>query len=331
MKRVIKVVSILIIFVFTFIFLNKLVSPKYQESLIEGSFTSDYYESSMNHDVIIIGDCEVYENISPMEIYQTNGIKSYVRGNSQQMMWQSFYILEETLKYEKPKAVILSVNALRNGVDMKNEAYNRLVLDKMKWSNSKVKMINESMTSKESFLSYVFPILRYHSRMSELNKEDFNYLFKSDVKSYNGFVINKGVKGVDELPTKRPMPSYDFDKKNIEYLDKIRKLCEDNDIKLILVKVPSLYPYWYDEYDKYVEDYASKYDLGFYNFLDYIEEIGIDYNEDTYDGGLHLNITGSSKFSKYLALMLEYDYNLKGDKQDKYFNELLDKYLKDIK
>lgn len=327
--RTIKILLILFVFIISFVFVNELVSPKYQSSLIEGSFTSDYYKTKKNHDVIILGDCEVYENISPMEMYKTTGVKAYVRGNSQQMLWQSYYLLEETLKYEKPKMVVLSVGALRNGEKEINEAYNRLVIDKMKWSNEKVGMINSSVTDKESFISYVFPVVRYHSRISELKKEDFKYLFKSDTVSYQGFIINKGVKPVESLPTKRVLASYDFDDKVIEYLDKIRSTCEENGIELVLIKAPSLYPYWYDEYDSYVLEYANKYNLKFYNFLDYIDDIGLDYNLDTYDAGLHLNLRGAKKLSKYFANVLDRDFQLSGNRDDDEYNKILEEYNKE--
>ena len=264
--RILKILLILLVFAISFIFINMLVAPKYQNSLIEGSFTSEYYKTSKNHDVIILGDCEVYENISPMEMYKATGVRSYVRGNSQQMIWQSYYLLEETLKYEHPKVVVLSVGALRNGEEINNEAYNRLVIDKMKWSREKVSMIKVSKKREESFLSYVFPVLRYHDRISELTEEDFKYMFNDKLISYNGFLINKGVEPVGNLPTKRVLPNYDFDDKVIEYLDKIVNTCKENDIELVLIKAPSLYPYWYDEYDEYVHDYASKHDIKFYNF-----------------------------------------------------------------
>lgn len=324
--KIIKIFLILLVFVLAFTFINILVAPKYQTSLIEGSFTSEYYKTNKNHDIIILGDCEVYENISPMEMYKTTGVKAYVRGNAQQMIWQSFYLLEETLKYEKPEVVVLSVGALRNGKNLVNEAYNRLVIDKMKWSKEKVDMINVSKKNDESFLSYVFPILRYHSRISELKREDFKYLFKEKSVSYNGFLINKGVKPVESLPTKRVLSSYDFDSKVIEYLDKITNICHENNIKLVLIKAPSLYPYWYEEYDNYVEEYASKHDIKFYNFLDNIEDIGLDYNVDTYDAGLHLNLSGATKLSKYFANILKQEYGLSGKMDDDEYNQMLEEY-----
>lgn len=327
--RIIKILLIVLVFVISFVFVNKLAAPKYQSSLIEGSFTSEYYKTTKHHDVIILGDCEVYENISPMEMYKTTGVKAYIRGNAQQMMWQSFYLLEETLKYEKPKAVVLSVGALRNGEKEINEAYNRLVIDKMKWSNEKVEMIKSSTKSDESFLSYVFPVLRYHSRISELKGEDFKYLFKDERISYNGFLINKGVKAVESLPTKRVLASYDFDKKVLKYFDKIVKTCEENNIELILIKAPSLYPYWYDEYNDFVENYAKEHDIKFYNFLDDIEEIGLDYSKDTYDAGLHLNLSGAKKLSTYFADILSNDYGLNGKLDDQEYNQILEEYNKE--
>lgn len=122
-------------------------------------------------------------------MYDENGIKAYVRGSSQQLIWQSYYILKETLKYEIPKVVVLNVNSLRYGKDSEkvSEAYNRLMMDNMKWSKEKIDLINTSKTEDENFLSYVFPILRYHSRFDELTEEDFEYLLKNKENTYNRF------------------------------------------------------------------------------------------------------------------------------------------------
>lgn len=137
-KRILKIFIALFITIITFLLLNRLVEPKYSEDLVEGSMTSAYYDEDKNHEVIIIGDCEVYANFSPLVMYEEEGITAYVRGNSQQMIWQSYYILEETLKYETPEIVVFSVGGMKNA-DSENEAYNRLCLDQMKWSTRKNK------------------------------------------------------------------------------------------------------------------------------------------------------------------------------------------------
>ena len=332
MKKTIRIISILIIFILIFIFLNILLKPKYAETLVEGGMIREYYKEPKDHEVIFIGDCEVYANFSPMVMYEQEGIKAYIRGSSQQMIWQSYYILKETLKYETPKVVVLNVNSMRYGKESKevSEAYNRLTIENMKWSKEKVEIIKASMTEEETFLSYVFPILRYHSRYDKLTSEDLEYLFKTKKITHNGFLINKNIKPAENLPTKRKLASYQFNDECYEYLDKITMLCKRNNIQLVLIKAPSLYPYWYEEYDEQIKQYAEKNNIDYYNLLEKAEEIGIDYKTDTYDAGLHLNLTGATKLSKYFAKILTEQYNLTDYTGDKTYDEKLIEYKKAI-
>ena len=308
--------------------------PKYMTTLKEGNMTYEYYKEDKNHEVIFLGDCEVYANISPLTMYENYGITSYVRGNSQQLIWQSYYLLKETLKYEIPKVVVLNVNSLRYDKKV-SEAYNHLMIDKMKWSKEKIDLIKVSMLEEENFLYYVFPILRYHDRFLKLTKEDIDYLFKEKNNTYNGFLVNKKVKPVSNLPTKRKLATYKFQDNVLSYLDKIRILCEKNNIELVLMKAPSLYPYWYQEYDNQVKEYASKYDIDYYNFTLVIDDIGIDYKKDTYDGGLHLNLKGAIKLSNYFGKILKEKYFLKDyrndDKISSIYNQKLNEFKKDVK
>jgi len=328
-----KIMFITLAFLLLFVFLNKLLAPKYMTDLIEGSMIEEYYQEDKNHEVLFIGDCEVYANISPMVLYEKEGITSYVRGTSQQLIWQSYGILKETLKYEIPKVVVFNVNAMRYSKPV-SEAYNRLTLDKMKWSPEKLMMIRASMTEEENFFSYVFPILRYHSRFDSLTKEDFLYLFKEVSHTHNGFLINKNVKPFTSLPTEKKLSSYEFQEITYLYLDKMRKLCEENHITFVLMKAPSLYPYWPEEYENQIKDYAKKYHLDYYNFKDVVSEIGIDYSSDTYDGGLHLNLTGATKLSSYIAPIFKEKYSLKDyrfdDKISKIYEEKLKNYKKEV-
>ena len=80
--------------------------PKYNAYMREGALVSEYYkQSGRNNDVIFLGDCEVYANFSPIALYENYGITSYIQGSPQQLVWQSYYLLEETLKYEKPEVL----------------------------------------------------------------------------------------------------------------------------------------------------------------------------------------------------------------------------------
>ena len=171
-------------------------------------------------------------------------------------------------------------------------------------------MIQASMSEEENFVSYVFPILRYHARFSQLTSEDFTYFAKEKKNTHNGFLINQHVKPAGSLPTKKRLPSYDFPENTMAYLEKMANLCKENGIEFVLIKAPSLYPYWYEEYNEQIVSFAQKHDLDYYNLKEVAEEIGIDYTTDTYDGGLHLNLNGATKLSKYFAKVLKEEYGL---------------------
>lgn len=289
--------------------LQRLFMPKYISSIREGSLIEEYYDDVKDNDVVFIGDCEVYENFSPITLWEEYGITSYIRGSAQQLIWQSYYLLEETLAYEKPEVVVFNVLSMKYNEPQK-EAYNRLTLDGMKLSKSKLGSIKASMMEDESLMSYLIPLLRYHSRWNELTMEDVKYMFNKEKVSHNGFLMRVDEKPVTVIPKGKKLPDYQFGDNSYYYLDKITQLCKDNDIELILIKAPSTYPYWYEEWDQQMVEYAKQHDLAYYNFLDNVEEIGLDYNKDTYDGGLHLNLSGAEKMSVYFGKILSEEFQV---------------------
>lgn len=314
-KNILWVTAVILLFLVLFGLASRLLQPKYMTSLVEGSMINQYYREAGDHDVVFIGDCEVYSNFSPMELYRSQGITAYVRGTSQQLIWQSYYILEETLTYETPKAVVYNVNAMRYGEPV-SEAYNRLTIDNMRWSMQKIQIIQASMTEEEDFWSYVFPILRYHSRFDELTAEDVQYMFREKDNTHSGYLMNQNIVPVGKLPTKRVLANYQFADVCYEYLEKMADLCAEKGVELILIKAPSLYPYWYDEYDAQILEFARTHELAYYDFTDVVEEIGLDFQVDTYDGGLHLNLTGAVKLSQYFADILAEEHGIKDRRQD---------------
>ncbi|MBQ7288840.1 MAG: SGNH/GDSL hydrolase family protein [Clostridia bacterium] len=318
-KRFLPIVSFLLVLVLL-AGLQNLLMPKYMSDIVEGALIAEYYDNAGDNDVIFIGDCEVYENISPIRLYEQYGIASYIRGSAQQLIWQSYYLMEETFRYETPKVMVFNVLSMMYD-EPQNEAYNRMTLDGMRWSSSKVKSIQASMTDeereKDAFLSYVFPILRYHTRWKELQKDDFTYYFNKRQISHNGYYMRVDVNPVKREPTVKPLADYRFSENCYDYLDKMRELCEENGTKLVLFKAPSIYPVWYDEWDEQIGDYAKEHDLLYVNALAHLEEIGIDWQTDTYDEGLHLNLSGAEKMSDYLGNILKSETDLPDRRNDK--------------
>ena len=307
-KRIISIAVAALVTVLILALLQPLVTLKYIDNP-EGRLVGEYYAEAGGHDVIFVGDCEVYESFVPAVLWEKYGISSYIRGSAQQLAWHSYYLLEETFEYEKPSVVVFNVLALKYG-EPQSEAYNRMTLDDMRWSKHKLDAINASMTEDERLIDYVFPLLRYHSRITQLEANDFKYIFRApEAASHSGYLMQKGIAPMIEQQspsTPLKMDEYDLPDTAMEYLEKMRVLCESNGAELVLIKAPTNTQkyWWYDEWDSDVREYAEKNNLVYYNFIDETEEIGIDYSTDTYDKGLHLNVYGAEKMTEYFGNIL---------------------------
>lgn len=313
-KKHVFLTAALIITVAIVLLLQALLMPKYMSDIKEGALIGEYYNNAGNNDVVFIGDCEVYENFSPIALWEKYGITSYIRGSAQQMIWQSYYLMEETFRYETPKVMVFNVLSMKydtpqsTGAQSQREAYNRMTLDGMRWSSSKWDSIMASMTEEERSwqgqFSYLFPLLRYHDRWSQLTKEDFTYLFHRDQVSDNGYLMQVGVKPLQDAYVERPLVSYDFGDNSWYYLKKMVQLCKEKGTQLVLVKAPALSPVWWDQWDAQIETFAAENDLLYINMLEHQEEIGIDWSKDTYDAGLHLNVYGAEKAASWFGQIL---------------------------
>lgn len=223
-KICLRNVSIFMVVIIVALYLlQKILMPKYVDNVVEGNLIKEYYkEENKEFDVVFIGDCEVYENFSPVTLWEKYGINSYIRGSAEQYIWQSYYLLEDTLKYYKPQVVVFNIQSLQFN-ESNSEAYNRMTLDGMKWSVSKINSIKASMKDNEHFIDYVFPILRYHSRWNELSVNDFKYMFRQpDNIAHNGYYMRVDTKPAVNVPKGRMLTDYNFGDNAWKYLDKMR-------------------------------------------------------------------------------------------------------------
>lgn len=316
--HIVEVLCYILITLALCFFFQELTIPKYMSHPYEGAMMAEYYKAETEHDVIFLGDCEFYETISPVTLWEDFGISSYVRGTPQQLIWQSYYILLDTLKREKPEVVVFNAMEMKIG-EVQSEAYTRLTLDGLQDLGYRLEAAELSLKEEnESLLSYVFPLLRYHSRITDLNADDFNYLFKRDLISHHGYLMQTAIDPQTEDPFQQPLFDYSFPDICWEYLDKIADLCEENDIELILFKSPTIswqYP-WYEEWDEQLEEYAKERGVLYINGIDYAEEMGLDMTTDTYDKGVHLNVYGAEKCTRFLGNILRNEYSVTDSSND---------------
>ena len=114
-------------------------------------------------DVLVIGDSESYTTVSPMEIWDKEGIPSYVGGQTGQKIQESYYMLKKALKTQKPKVVAIETNMIFR-------------------SQSAVRGIKETLVQT---MLYYFPVFRLHNSWKAwVTGED-----KRSQTFYKGFVL----------------------------------------------------------------------------------------------------------------------------------------------
>jgi hypothetical protein len=115
----------------------------------------------------------------------------------------------------------------------------------------------------------------------------------------------------------------------IKKIEDIKKICDDNNCKLVFVSMPLKVSYNTDR-NKKISKYAKENNIEFIDFNDINNKVKIDWNKDSLDdNGNHLNIYGAETIGKYLSNYLKTNYNFEDHRNDPNYqnwNDDLEKY-----
>ena len=254
-------------------------------------------------DVLVIGDSESYTTVSPMEIWDKEGIPSYVGGQTGQKIQESYYMLKKALKTQKPKVVAIETNMIFR-------------------PQSAVRGIKETLVQT---MLYYFPVFRLHNSWKAwVTGED-----KRSQTFYKGFVLRDVVEAyTGGSYMKKTAKTERMSRITRFMMDQIVGLCRKNNIQLFLYSAPSPKNYSFRKHNT-MEAYARENGLKYLDLNLKIKELGINWSEDSLDKGDHLNILGAVKVSDYLGRYLKKEYHLKSRKSESTYrswNESLIQY-----
>ncbi len=244
-------------------------------------------------DYLVIGSSNVFMDIAPTYIWDKFRLAGYNFVSPAQPLYISKFYLEEAIKTQTPKVVFLDALGLAM-YEHASESYTHLGLDYFPLSYEKIKVVENLPYDPKSF---IFPFLLYHSRNGELTKSDFNLLEYNPKENFLGYTPS-----YQSVPCEEPMlPSggkYVTDN-NLKYFNDIYRICNENDIVLVLLKTPNRE--WTAEMSEAAGKLAEEYGIEYIEFNYLLEEIGFDLALDFCDGGKHLNYNGAVKVSEYLG------------------------------
>ena len=244
-------------------------------------------------DVVILGDSLSYTSFSPMQMWNEYGIPAFVGGQSGQNIQESYYMLKKAFENQKPRLVLLETN----------------VLFRPQKGNSGLTMTLAAMGS------YYFPMFTYHDIWkSILTGKEY------PEENYKGFQFREVTNPYRGGPYMKETAAKEKISRTVEdYLEKIRSLCRKNQAELILVSTPSPLNYNYRKYNT-LKEYAERMRIPYEDMNLKAEELGIDWEKDSLDGGDHLNLSGAWKVTRFTGKYLHENFSLPDRREEEAYD-----------
>ena len=192
-------------------------------------------------------------------------------------------LLEQALRCQSPKVVVLDVNVLYWTCKKDAAAFYKL--------GSKV------------------PVFRYHDRWKSLGGGDFFSLPHYTAESPNrGYLMKTGVEYSSPGDYMQAYPGRGRPGQgSLGYLRQIAQICAREQIPLVLCSVPSA-ANWNGSRHDAIAQIAQE--LGVPYVDGNLENMGIDWHTDSPDGGDHMNPRGAAKVTAWIGDYLRRSYGL---------------------
>ena len=274
-----------------------------------------YNEPEDSIDVLFMGSSPILRGVSPMVMWNQQGFTSYVRASALQAPAVTYGLLEESLEYQNPELVVLLCDNIFLDFDyVEREGDLRRALDGMKMSKQKFQIVSEitAADDRQTLLSYLFPLFRYHERWKEINwaETDPTPLMEHSFKKGNVYLRGgEPLEYPENFMEHSGVAAPDFNESAKSYIEKSIQLCKEKHIPVLMLHLPKMS--WSYEQSMAMEDFAKE--MG----IDYLDcdreeirtQLELDPTVDYYDQG-HMNLGGSIKLSRWFGAYLDSIYDL---------------------
>ena len=292
-------------------------------------------------------------SIDPMRIYEQTGIVSYNISSASQPLEISYYMVKDALRTQSPRYVFLDIGHVFS-YWFENPFY-RYVLDSMPLNSSKDEFARAYAAHfpeekrLAGYLSAYFPIYQYHDRWSELRSMDLALIRQERSTFTKGYYpcpssidsgmyvdsvadINASAVGYTSTIENGAADST-LDEERVyqpqimetewDVVLRIKALCEEHGAELRLMKIPACVApqdadsAWTRIKSDMIRAAAAESGIPYIDMM-YDVDIGIDWTQDSVDGGTHLNWLGAKKVSDFLAGYLQSECGLAGVRDENY-------------
>lgn len=326
-KNLKKMIVFLLILGILFVQIQDVLRYKWENHEFISTRLQHYMDEDDPIDVLFFGSSPVYAGITPIAMWNSNGITGMNFGTSLENALCNYFQFEFAIQEQLPKVVVLDLAALfeeRKADEEVYEATYRKIAETMPNKKLKEQMINEIVDTNENQdkLSYYFPLLRYHARWNELEKTDFVPIrwYKNYFKGGLLNNVSKPIEAkIDKVYNIDELEIADY---SVQYYKQIIERCKNLGINMLVFSPPQFERNF--NYAKFalIEKFCESMDVDYVNYNEdkNLEKLNLNFNKDFYDPG-HLSVSGSIKLTIDLGERIQKLYSLENHKADSGYEE----------
>ena len=303
-KWILPIVVLLVIFFVTTTCVAWLLIPARTNY---GATWETYRQEPKNSiDVLYFGSSLVYCNVVPSVIWEDTGITSYVMAGPEQTIPITYSYVKETCRTQNPKAIVIELTG------MFYSEYGSFTKANISYMPYTINRVRAALNAAEPELraGLLLPILDYHSLWNSVEASSLKAKFDPGTDIFAGYTYLDRIEVQSEIKVRGYKADTENYARNLEYLNKIYRYCQRNDIELVLMITPTMGRIAEPALMQLKEDVAQLSEAHFVDFNDTIAELSLNNSTDWYDF-IHFNCRGAEKFSRQLAEFLQTELGLK--------------------
>lgn len=274
-----------------------------------------YKEEPQTVDAVFLGTSLTYCSVVPALLWQEYGITSYNLSYPMQSIASSYYFLEEFLKTQTPRVVVLEPEAYTFPDEYGRSPEN---VAEMRFGANMLRAVQADV--KADAAGYLVPFMRYHTGYDGLNEGAFRKAGPDTNRRVEerGYVMltPEGGGAADAEVSFAPGPVRGGDMPNPKtrgYMDAILALCREKGIQLYLYKAPWLgYP---TDCMAVIQDWADGAGVPFRDYNLLAGDLALE-SRDMLDDGCHMSVWGAHKLTRDLGAVLQAEYDLPDHRTD---------------
>lgn len=296
MKDLYKFVFVLVLFVLTLLVLDRGIGLGYSYLYNSQTNKLTYAWKNCDDQIVILGSSRANHHYIPSVISDSTRMTCFNFGAGGQNIYYHYAILNMILEHNSPQKIIyelLDIDFKKTGEG--HDKAKLSVLNPVYTINDSVKNIVRLQGVSESVCLDLFWTYRYNSTIFDVLHD--KYFLNIQMKD-NGYVP---ISGEWNYPIEYVKDKEEFDLQKIGYINRLIKLCNDYNIKLIIAVSPYFQHYEYtNPYEKVIP--LLKGDFEFWNYGN--DSIFLNDNK-LFKDVLHLNAIGAERYSKIIAHRLK--------------------------